>query len=143
MRHKYNAVKVKEDGYTFDSKQEHKRYCELRLLERAKQIGNLEVHPRFDIEINGSKICTYEADFGYRLLHGAFFGKARVIEDVKAIATPVYRIKKKLMKAVHGIDITEINVLKRNKRDDNAKIEENSIRRKNSATGRNKPRRNR
>jgi len=50
------------------------------------------------------KICRYVADFGY-IENGAV-----VIEDVKSKITkglPVYRLKKKLMKALYGIDIRE------------------------------------
>ena len=144
MRSKYNAVKVKEDGYTFDSKQEHKRYGELKLLRAIGEIRYLEVHPKYKIEVEGQLICNYIGDFAYDkviLRYEIPWGKVEtefILEDVKAIPLPAYRLKKKLMKAVHNIEITEINVLKRKKRDDNAKIEANSIRRKNSAARSNK-----
>ena len=31
-----------------------------------------------------------------------------VLEDVKGVKTAVYKLKKRLMLAVHGIDITEV-----------------------------------
>jgi hypothetical protein len=31
-----------------------------------------------------------------------------VVEDVKGVKTPIYRLKKKLVKATHGIEITEV-----------------------------------
>jgi len=31
-----------------------------------------------------------------------------VVEDVKGVKTPVYRLKKKLVEALHGITIQEI-----------------------------------
>ena len=55
--------------------------------------------------INGVKVCTYIADFTYEELGGV------VVEDVKSEFTrkdPVYRLKNKLMKACHGIDIREV-----------------------------------
>ena len=47
IRAKYRNQKVKVDGVSFDSKLEAKRYMELRLLERADKIINLELQPRF------------------------------------------------------------------------------------------------
>jgi len=31
-----------------------------------------------------------------------------VVEDVKGVRTPVYLLKKKLLKACHGLDVVEI-----------------------------------
>lgn len=39
---KYKAKKTIVDNITFDSKKEANRYCELKLLERAKVISNLQ-----------------------------------------------------------------------------------------------------
>ena len=81
---KYNAVKVEDDGYVFDSKQEHKEYCNLKLLKRAGEIKDLRVHPEYRIEYCGELICIYEADFEYYERSGA--GKwTLIIRDVKAI----------------------------------------------------------
>lgn len=102
-RNKFNAVKVTLDGHTFDSKAEAKRYGELKLLEKAGKISKLEVHPKFDLAINGHVIARYTADFEYmyagRLLH---------VEDVKSAPTAKRRdfiLIRKLMKAIHGIDV--------------------------------------
>lgn len=40
---KYRAVKTEVDGMTFASKKEAARYCELKMLEKAKQIRNLKI----------------------------------------------------------------------------------------------------
>ena len=101
-RSKYGNVKVKADGYTFDSKAEYRRYQELKLLEKAKEIFYLEVHPKWKININGTKICEYEADFCYQDANDDPH-----VEDTKGVRTAVYRLKKKLMKACFGIDIIE------------------------------------
>ncbi len=56
--------------------------------------------------MNGLKIGRYIADFRY-------FDNERnvaVVEDVKggkATMTPIYRLKKKLVKALYGIEIVE------------------------------------
>lgn len=95
--HKYKAVRTKLDGYSFDSKAEARRYSELKLLERAKQIYGLGVHPRFAIVINGVKCCDVIPDFCY------FDGKNRVVEDVKSPATltAISKLKAKLLKATY------------------------------------------
>tara|TARA_R110000787_G_scaffold217305_1_gene326148 strand:- start:226 stop:546 length:321 start_codon:yes stop_codon:yes gene_type:complete len=101
-RHKYNAVKTTLDGITFASKAEAKRYAELKLLAEAGLIANLSLQPRFNCVVNEHKICTYVADFLY-----LESGK-QVVEDVKGVKTPVYKLKKKLVEAIHNIKITEI-----------------------------------
>ncbi len=101
---KYNNVKVKDDGHTFDSQKEHRRYCELKLLQLGNEISGLELQPRYRIAIGEKVICTYVADFKY------FDNRTgeHVTEDVKGVRTPVYKLKKKLMAAVHNIDVVEI-----------------------------------
>lgn len=104
MRPKYGNKKTEVDGILFDSKKEAKRYQELRLLEKQGIILELQLQPKFPIVVNGKKICTYIADFDYCVAHT----DDRIVEDVKGIKTPIYNLKKKLVKAVHGIDITEV-----------------------------------
>ena len=100
-RSKYNNKKVTHFGITFDSIKEGRRYLDLRLLEKAGQIFDLELQPKFPIEINGVKICTYKADFRYKTEHG------EVVEDVKGYKTAIYNLKKKLVKAVYDVNIFE------------------------------------
>jgi len=92
------------DGITFDSKWESQRYLYLKSLEKAGRVKNLELQPKFIISINGQKICTYIADFKYDRedKDGVW---EHVIEDAKGVETPEFKLKKKLMKAVHNIDI--------------------------------------
>ncbi len=103
-RNKYNVSPKAErtvDGIVFDSKKEATRYGELKLLVRAGQITGLRRQPRFDIVVNGVKIGFYKGDFGYDEN-----GKS-VVEDVKGMKTPMYRLKKKLVEALYGFEITE------------------------------------
>ena len=102
-RKKYGNVRTRIDGFTFDSKLEAKRYGELKLLQKAGEIRDLEVHPRFPLHVNGVPICTYVADFSYHDPRGTLH-----VEDSKGVITAVYRIKKKLMAVVWGIDVVEI-----------------------------------
>ena len=47
MYRKYNNRKITIDRYVFDSVKEGKRYRELKLLESAGEIKNLELQPRY------------------------------------------------------------------------------------------------
>lgn len=94
---KYGAKRTQLDGYVFDSLSEAARYRELCLLQRAGRISGLEVHPRFML-LKGFKdqagkthrAIYYEADFKY-LENGI-----EIIEDVKGVETPVFKLKIKL-----------------------------------------------
>lgn len=100
---KYGNVKTEVDGIQFDSKREAARYGELKLRLRAGEIDLLQTQPKFVLSVNGEKICTYIADFQYDDLRT----DKTVVEDVKGVKTAVYRMKKKLMRAVWGIDVIE------------------------------------
>lgn len=101
MRNKYKAIKTIIDGIKFDSKKEGARYMQLKLMEKAGAISELSLQPKFDLMVNGTKCGFYKADFRY-----IENGKT-VIEDVKGMKTPVYNLKKKLIKAIYDIDIFE------------------------------------
>lgn len=98
---KYHAVKTTVDNIVFDSKREAARYSELKLLFRAGQITNLEIQPKFDFLLSGKKIFTYRPDFIY------YENGRQIIEDVKGMKTPVYRLKKKLIEAQWKVKIRE------------------------------------
>jgi hypothetical protein len=102
-RSKYGAVRTTIDGITFASKAEARRYRELRLLEQAGEIVLLTVQPKFPLVVDGVKVCDYVADFRYSTPNAEV-----VVEDVKGVRTPVYRLKAKLMKALYGITIREV-----------------------------------
>jgi hypothetical protein len=104
---KYRNQPVDMDGHHFDSKREAQRYCELKVLEQAGEIDGLVLQPSWEFKANGIKICKYVADFGYMPKGMAVM----VVEDVKSKATaknPVYRLKKRMMKAYWGIDVVEV-----------------------------------
>ena len=106
---KYRAVPTVVNGIRFDSKREAARYLELVLLGLAGGLVDLELQPRFDLHVQGIKVATYVADFRYREWqsgpHGG--GWVDVVEDVKGVRTPVYRLKAKHLAAEHGIRIRE------------------------------------
>ena len=104
MRHKaiskYRAKRVADNGYLFASKLEHRRYCELRLLEKAGEIRGLMVHPRYEIIWPGEtkRICIVELDFLYTDKNGDIHN-----EDTKGFITALSSLKRKLLKAATGI----------------------------------------
>ena len=123
---KYKNEKVEIDGIKFDSKREAKRYHELKILEKAGIIKNLQMQVKYILipeyrepDIVGSRggikkgkiierECSYIADFVYQEN-----GKI-VVEDVKGYRDPSsagyakFVIKRKLMLHVHGIRIIEV-----------------------------------
>jgi len=101
-RNKFGAVKTTVDGIVFHSKKEAARYVVLKELLASGAISDLKLQVSHQITVLGVKICRYISDFEYLDSNGKF-----VCEDVKGRITPVYRLKKKLMLACHGIDIYE------------------------------------
>ena len=99
---KYGAIRTEVDGIVFASKKEARRYRELSLLQKAGLISNLGLQPKYRLLVKDELICTYIGDFIYLSSGGGI-----VVEDVKGFKTPVYRLKKKLMKAIYGIEIKE------------------------------------
>lgn len=98
-RSKFNAKITELDGIKFASKAEAKRWGELKLLERSKQITDLRRQVRIPLYVNGRLITTYVADFVYR-------ERGReIVEDSKGFITPEFRIKAKLYEAVFGSEI--------------------------------------
>lgn len=104
-RSKFNAKKTELDGIMFDSKIESNRYIILKERLSLGIINDLDMQKKFDLIINDQKICSYLADFYYYCNERKMF----VTEDVKGKRLPVYRLKKKLMKAILGIEILEID----------------------------------
>lgn len=106
-RSKYGNRKVEQDGITFDSLKEMRRWNELVLLQRAGVISELrrqvayELVPSVILDGRKQRPVSYVADFQYRE-NGVL-----VTEDSKGFRTPEYRIKRKLMAHVHGIEIRE------------------------------------
>lgn len=113
---KYHAIPIHVDGVRFASKKEAARFLELQCWQKAGQIADLEVHPVYPLHVmelwrSGSPIVVttvgkFTADFQYTNLQTGEI----VVEDVKSDATKTdaYKLRKRLVEAIHGITITEV-----------------------------------
>lgn len=102
---KYHNRKVTVDGLTFDSLKEASRYEELKLLVRAGEIKDLKRQVPIEIVPKTDKFraVRYVADFTYTLTRNG----QPVVEDVKGMKTDLYKLKKKLIYWIYGIEIRE------------------------------------
>jgi hypothetical protein len=95
---KYHNKKTTIQGITFDSKLEAKRYIELKLLEKANEIEDLQLQPSFELQPSFKKngktfrAITYKGDFSYI---DKKTGK-KIVEDTKGFKTRDYILKNKL-----------------------------------------------
>jgi hypothetical protein len=104
---KYNNKITELDGIKFHSRKESARYSQLKLYEKGGLISDLRLQVTYQLiepmRINGKhhRAICYIADFVYYdTVH-----KCEVVEDVKGMITDIFRIKLRLMKQVHGIEI--------------------------------------
>ena len=101
MYRKYHNKKTVLDGIKFDSKLEAERYTQLKMMERAGVIRDLELQPEYELIPSFKKDgktwrrTVYKADFRYILAEDDSY----IIEDVKgstSVITDVFRLKQKL-----------------------------------------------
>jgi len=105
-RGKYNAKGRHVEGQWCASEAEATRYEQLIELQQAGDIIELKCQVAFPIQVKGIHIANYLADFRYCKVKN---GKRTIlIEDVKGMLTPEYKLKKKLVEALHQIKILEI-----------------------------------
>ena len=113
VMNKYGATKTIVYGKKFDSQHEASRYVELRYMERAGLISDLQTQRVYTLigaqkDKDGKVIerpVKYIADFVYKDAKGKM-----VVEDAKSPATrtPAYTIKRKLMLSIYGLRIQEV-----------------------------------
>ena len=120
MASKYHSRKVVTEDGVFDSRKEYKRWLELKTLERAGKIQDLERQVRIELipairepdrigkrggRIKGKVIersVSYVADFKY---YDPEIGY--IYEDVKGVRTKDYILKRKILLWRHGIKVRE------------------------------------
>ncbi|WP_420013955.1 DUF1064 domain-containing protein [Tateyamaria sp.] len=100
---KFGAIATTVDGIRFDSVKEARRWGELRLLEKAGEIRNLQRQVRIPLEgrdgplrhIKSNRAAVYVADFVY---FDCRLG-VEVIEDSKGVETDVFKLKRAILAA--------------------------------------------
>ena len=104
---KYNNKITELDGIKFHSRKESMRYGQLKLYEKGGLISDLRLQVSYELipklVINGKteRAIKYIADFVYfDTVH-----KVEIVEDVKGMITDIFKIKYRLMKMIHNIDI--------------------------------------
>jgi hypothetical protein len=97
---KYRNIKT----HGFDSKKEYHYACELEILKKGKVIKDYEKQKRIELRgANGTKVCSYIADFIIHHLDGT-----TEIIDVKSGFTkslPTFRLKWKLLEDLYQDEI--------------------------------------
>lgn len=99
-RSKYGAIRTGK----YASKHEADIAAKLWALERAGNIRDLREQVPFELVKgrNGVKGISYIADFCY------IDNEMPVVADAKGFRTPVYKLKKKLLYLLCGLEITEL-----------------------------------
>ena len=104
---KYKTIKTVYKSITYDSKKEAGYAQQLDICKNAtdekERVVHIDRQPEFECKVNGKKICKYRADFKVFYADGTM-----KIIDVKGFKTPVYKLKKKLVEALHNIEIIEV-----------------------------------
>ena len=96
-KNKYGRKKTTVDGIEFDSKGEARRYEQLKLLQKAGEISDLELQVKYTLQegfrYDGKAVraITYTADFKYTE------NRKTVVEDFKGMRTEAFNIKWKML----------------------------------------------
>ena len=98
---RYLAKRTTRDGVTYASRGEADWVAGLQLRQLAGEISGLELQPAFRIELNGQWVCTVKADATWIEAGRRRWG------DYKGVTgdTPVSRLKRRLVRACHGVEI--------------------------------------
>ena len=102
VKPKYGNKVTEVAGKKFDSKKEAAFFLQLQQDPTVKSIQTQVVFELIPKQ-KGERACLYKADFVVEYHDGR-----TVVYDVKGMKTDVYRIKRKLMLWVHGIQIKEV-----------------------------------
>lgn len=129
MRTKMGNTKLAVNGEMFDSKREYRRWCELKILERAGKISDLqrqvvyeliprqtEAYPRYGK--NGQRLkdgervlelpVRYIADFQYVQDGKTIVEDAKGYRNTNSAVYAKFVIKRKLMLWLKGIIVKEV-----------------------------------
>lgn len=108
---KFNNVKVDIDGHNFDSKKEAEFYGQLKIKKNAGLIKDFQMQVRYDIIVNRIMIGKYFLDFLVENNDGSIEYidiKGKDSKTNKFIKTGVFALKKRLVEAIYGINISMV-----------------------------------
>lgn len=131
---KLNNQSIVIDGIEFDSKKEGNRYCELKLLQRAGKISDLEWQKKYELipaqyetvetgeyyKVGAKKgqpktkqVCVeqsvvYIADFVYKENGQTVVEDVKGFRDTSSAPYAKFILKRKMMLWIHGIKIKEV-----------------------------------
>lgn len=105
---KYHATKIDSADGKFDSALEYKRWVYLKCLESEGTIKNLVRQVPYTLiptQYKNGKVlyreCKYVSDFEYDMVSTG----EHIVEDVKGIVLPIFKIKQKLMYDKFGVEV--------------------------------------
>jgi hypothetical protein len=102
-QNKFGAMKVKEDGYTFDSMAEWRQYLKLRQMQQDGEISDLRVHPSFTLRERMQLVLRdgkrellsalhHRPDFGFTE------GGRKIVLEVKGVRTQDWKTRYNLFR---------------------------------------------
>lgn len=97
-QNKFRSRKTVVGGIKYDSKKEGNYANDLALLKRAGEIKDWSPKPRYDLVVNGKKICSIIPDFLITRNDDSL-----ELHEVKSTATmtPTWSLKRKLFEALY------------------------------------------
>ena len=133
-RNKLNNRTITIDGIEFQSIREGQRYSELKLMQRAGIISNLEIQKKYELipaqyetvetgeyykqgkkkgQPKTKRVCieqalSYVADFVYEENGNTIVEDSKGFRDPSSAPYAKFVIKRKLMLWIHGIKIREV-----------------------------------
>jgi hypothetical protein len=103
---KYGNMDTEYNGVVYDSKKEAQYAYTLDRLLYGKFISKWERQIRYNLAVNGVKICAYVLDFKVYHLDG-YIEYVDIKGMKKGAAYQMFKVKQKLMLAILGIDVIE------------------------------------
>ena len=112
---KYKATRIETTVGKFDSALEYKRWVYLKALEQNGEIKNLVRQVPYTLipsQYKNGKVlyreCKYVSDFEYVVVAT----DEHIVEDVKGIILPIFRLKQKMMFYFFGVQVKVVKSLR-------------------------------
>jgi hypothetical protein len=90
--------KISYQGYRFNNEMEYRKYLGIMELIKVGRLKDLEVHPTFELVVNGYEIGSYTPSF-------TFYDPVKDQKRVVHVGLPSNEIKAKLFHALYGVAV--------------------------------------